>query len=307
MLLPPSKLATGRETIVMKGAVALGLLAAFVALNAENPKPEHGASTSGQELRASSGKLEFRSSSSSEMINSEEPWPARLFPDVNLSFLTEGFSTDDGSENSIRCTAKVRDGGKGRKGVKITFDGEIVDLNNNPVVGLPTTSGKTDKDGNLEIDFPLDDLPGGDLAVIIEGTFTTRKPMDSAKVECASRNRMPCQDGPETLCLLDDARFKVEVDWTSSNSSGTGQVVTSGPNQGIFYFFNPNSQDLLVQLLEACGNNDHFWVFFQPFTQVDFDMTVTDTETGQIRTYGDNSAGNPFQAVTDTSAFATCP
>ena len=35
-------------------------------------------------------------------------------------------------------------------------------------------------------------------------------------------------------------------------------------------------------------------------------LTVTDTETGQTRSY-DNPLGNCAPAVTDTSAFATCP
>ena len=65
-------------------------------------------------------------------------------------------------------------------------------------------------------------------------------------------------------------------------------------------------QDLVVQLVKACSNNDHFWVFAQASTNVGFNMKVTDTETGDIRSYS-NRLGQPFQAITDTSAFATCP
>ncbi len=90
----------------------------------------------------SSNEAEFRSFNGSQTTNLDCAVKARLFPDVNLAFFTEGFSTSDGSENSIRCTAKVTDGGKGRKGVKVTMGGEIVllDDTDNTVVSLPTTN-----------------------------------------------------------------------------------------------------------------------------------------------------------------------
>ena len=117
---------------------------------------------------------------------------------------------------------------------------------------------------------------------------------------------MPCQEGSENVCLLKDERFKVEVDWQTSSGSGAGQVLKSSDDTGFFYFMNPNSQDLVVQLLDACSNNDHFWVFANAFTEVGYDITVTDTFTGFSRVYS-NDLGQPAQAVTDTSAFATCP
>ena len=55
----------------------------------------------------------------------------------------------------------------------MTLEGEIAPLDDldNSVVRLPTKTGKTDKAGNLEIDFPLDDFPKENLAVIVDGTF----------------------------------------------------------------------------------------------------------------------------------------
>lgn len=251
----------------------------------------------------------FRSHGSSTTMTLDCPQRAKKLGDIDLIFFTPGFSTADGSENSIRCTARVRDGGEGRKGVKIALEGEIVPLDSpgDVVVTLPTRSGRTDRDGNLEIEFPLDDLPDDDLAVIIEGNFSTRKKVDFAEVECASRNRMPCQGDTETLCLLDDERFRVEVDWSSpSLGSGTGMVLKRTSDGGSFYFINPNSQDLVVRLLNMCSDNNHFWVFANALTNVEYDMTVTDTFTGSSRSYS-NELGQPAQAVTDTSAFATCP
>ena len=256
---------------------------------------------------AGADQPEFRSFSGSKTTNLDCSVKARLFPDFNLNFLTEGFSTADGSENSIRCTGKVRDGGKGRKGVKVILEGQIVDLDTGTVIrSLPRKTRKTDKDGNLLVDFPLGDLPEHDLEINIDAIFKKRKKVDSANVECAARNRMPCQQDNETLCLLNDGRFRVDVDWRSSSSSGTGQVISSTFDSGIFYFFNPNNQDLLVQLLDACSNNDHFWVFANASTNVEFDLRVTDTETGETRLY-ENELGQPAPPIQDTSAFATCP
>jgi hypothetical protein len=41
-------------------------------------------------------------------------------------------------------------------------------------------------------------------------------------------------------------------------------------------------------------------------TDVNVILTVTDTQTGVIKTYT-NPQGTPFQPIQDTDAFATCP
>ena len=54
------------------------------------------------------------------------------------------------------------------------------------------------------------------------------------------------------------------------------------------------------------GNETLYWVFFAAGTNVEFTVTVTDTQTGTVKTYSNplNTAAPPVQ---DTSAFATCP
>jgi hypothetical protein len=52
--------------------------------------------------------------------------------------------------------------------------------------------------------------------------------------------------------------------------------------------------------------NDHYWVFVAAATNVELHITVTDTQTGQVRTYF-NPLGKAALPVQDTSAFATCP
>ena len=73
-----------------------------------------------------------------------------------------------------------------------------------------------------------------------------------------------------------------------------------------FFFLDPNNTDLLVQVLDSCTQNDHFWVFLGTSTNVEFTVTVIDTATGVSRAYFTPLA-TVAQPIQDTSAFATCP
>lgn len=48
------------------------------------------------------------------------------------------------------------------------------------------------------------------------------------------------------------------------------------------------------------------WVLAAATTNVEYTLTVTDTQTDEERVYG-NPLGVQSPAITDTSAFATCP
>ena len=77
-------------------------------------------------------------------------------------------------------------------------------------------------------------------------------------------------------------------------------------DSGIFYFFNADNWELLLKILDGCSFTGNYWVFFAATTNVEFTITVTDIQAGAEKTYF-NALGNPANAVTDTSAFATCP
>ena len=87
-----------------------------------------------------------------------------------------------------------------------------------------------------------------------------------------------CVAGPETLCL-NGGRFRAELDWRTSEGSGTGKAVPipSAPDSGLFYFFSPNNLEMLLKVLNGCGVNNHYWVFFAATTNVEFAVVVTDT------------------------------
>ncbi len=114
-----------------------------------------------------------------------------------------------------------------------------------------------------------------------------------------------CMADATTLCLNND-RFKVEVEWETSTGTGLGQVVPGGTaDSSNLWFFSPNNWEMLIKVLDGCDINNNFWVFFAATTDVGFTVTVTDTLEGETRVYT-NPLGQAANAVTDTSAFATC-
>jgi virginiamycin B lyase len=118
---------------------------------------------------------------------------------------------------------------------------------------------------------------------------------------------LPCSSlGGTTLCL-NVGRFQVNARWfTADGRSGPGQAVRLTIDSGYFWFFSPNNVELVVKVSNACDFNSRFWTFASGLTNVNVVITVTDTQTGAVRTYT-NPQNTPFQPVQDTNAFATCP
>lgn len=116
-------------------------------------------------------------------------------------------------------------------------------------------------------------------------------------------------DAPsDTALYLNQNRFRVEARWrTAQQQSGDGHAVKLTADTGYFWFFNDANVELVVKVLDACGfpSAPRFWVFGAGLTDVEVTLTVTDTSTGQARTYR-NSLGSQFQPIQDTDAFATC-
>jgi plastocyanin len=117
----------------------------------------------------------------------------------------------------------------------------------------------------------------------------------------------PCVAGPETLCI-NGGRFQAEMVWRTSDTSGTGKAVPipTAPDSGLFYFFNASNIEMLLKVLNACGLGQRYWVFFAATTNIEFVVVVTDTQTGQTRSYF-NPLDRPAPPVQDTDAFPTCP
>ena len=107
--------------------------------------------------------------------------------------------------------------------------------------------------------------------------------------------------------LLNGDRFRVDLVWRNfEGGGGSGQLAVRSDDSAVFYFFDPLNWEVLVKVLDACHVNGFYWVFAAATTNLEYTLTVTDTETGAVKQYS-NPLGTPSPAVTDTGAFATCP
>jgi len=114
-----------------------------------------------------------------------------------------------------------------------------------------------------------------------------------------------CSSTSTQLCLHHN-RFQVQVAWqTPQGTTGVGTAFQTTDDSGTFTFFNGNNLELVAKIVDACGLSQKLWFFVSGLTNVGVDLTVTDTVTGQTRTYH-NPVGAPFQPILDTSAFAGC-
>jgi ELWxxDGT repeat protein len=110
-----------------------------------------------------------------------------------------------------------------------------------------------------------------------------------------------CRPSPTHLCLS-NGRFRVEASWRDfSGRAGRGQAVALTPDTGYFWFFDPANVEAIVKVLDGRGVNEHHWVFYGALSNVEYSITVTDTQTGLTRRYF-NPSGS-FASVGDTQGF----
>ena len=112
----------------------------------------------------------------------------------------------------------------------------------------------------------------------------------------------PCAAGTATLCL-NEGRFRVEVAWRApaQGTAGIGTAVPLTGDTGYFWFFSASNVELVVKVLDGRAINGKFWVFYGALSNVEYTITVTDTQTGVIRLYF-NPDGS-LASVADTAAF----
>lgn len=120
----------------------------------------------------------------------------------------------------------------------------------------------------------------------------------------------PCQPDAFTLCLDDqpgDGRFRVEVLYDGSQSSGRARAIPLGSlgvaRGGLFWIGRQDNPEMLVKVLNACAPPfNRFWVFYAATTNQGLLTTVTDTVTGR-RWSRINLRGTAALPVQDTQAF----
>jgi photosystem II stability/assembly factor-like uncharacterized protein len=94
-----------------------------------------------------------------------------------------------------------------------------------------------------------------------------------------------CTPASETLCLQ-SSRFEVAVAWRLPGTGDTPALsVPLSQDTGAFWFFSPESLELVVKVIDGRDVNGHFWVFIGGLSDVAYAVTVTDTVSGASMTY----------------------
>ena len=109
-----------------------------------------------------------------------------------------------------------------------------------------------------------------------------------------------CVAGGSTLCL-NNGRFKVTANWQAPAAS----AVTLNGDNGYFWFLDPGSVEVTAKILDNCAANGHYWLYLGGMTNARVDLTITDTQTGQAKTYT-NPSGQAFRTLINRVTFA-CP
>ncbi len=115
---------------------------------------------------------------------------------------------------------------------------------------------------------------------------------------------VPCQPGPRRLCL-NGGRFAVTATWKDfqdRTGEGTALPLTGDAGDtGAFWFFDASNLEVLLKVIDGRGLNGRFWVFYGALSNVEYELTVTDSEIGMVKTYR-NPRGR-FASAADTAAF----
>ncbi len=130
----------------------------------------------------------------------------------------------------------------------------------------------------------------------------------SGRTEQDLRRRRHARPWPFlAVLLLAATAWLVTASPAEAQPFGTWLTLTGHPTHG--YVRVPHSaalKEVMVKAINGCSLNDRHWIFFAATTNIFFRLQVTDTLGGAQKIYF-NYAGPPAPAVTDTSAFATCP
>ncbi len=108
-------------------------------------------------------------------------------------------------------------------------------------------------------------------------------------------------DSARQLCL--NGRFRVEVRFVDprSNLPGAGRAVPLTSDTGGFWFFDASNTELMIKILDGRALNGHFWVFAGALSDVEYTITVTDTQTGKSKAY--RNEPHQLTSRSDTTAF----
>ncbi len=177
-------------------------------------------------------------------------------------------------------------------------------------LSLPENSAETI--AALRLRLAADAAPGSTVELALAPETTALSSGNGIHVENDENGFLSLRDGSveiaeascttaDELCLTGD-RFLVEVAWEDfQGATGVGNAVQLTNDAGYFWFFNDDNVEVVIKVLDGRGLNGNFWVFYGALSNVEYEITVTDTATGAVKVYS-NPSGQ-FASVGDTGAF----
>lgn len=173
--------------------------------------------------------------------------------------------------------------------------------------GGPMTNAATQILGQLfgKCGFETSDPCNYATQAAVDGRFSVTFPSIETYLSPSSPTE-PCTPTSSTLCLQSN-RFKITLAARDPRSGNTDNgFVMSSTNFFGYYAFpvlasNQTDPQIFVKVLDGRPVNNKWWVFYASLTDVEFTLTVTDTQTGSVKTY--YQAPYTQKSANDTSAF----
>lgn len=136
------------------------------------------------------------------------------------------------------------------------------------------------------------------------GQIASRADVNAFPSTDVSEGDTPVAGAGEALFLGDQNRFRVAVEFRHPFQNGEIVQATAVPlteDTGAFWFFGPRNIELIIKVLDGRPVNDHFWIYYGALSDVRYKITVTDTLTGETKTY-ENAPGRLVSRA-DVEAF----
>ncbi|MDY7095686.1 MAG: hypothetical protein SX243_22145 [Acidobacteriota bacterium] len=145
-------------------------------------------------------------------------------------------------------------------------------------------------------------LPAGTFTVRVLGS--TSLPLIARPVRVGREGS--CVPSQSTLCLQ-RGRFQVRALYATGDQFGPGRALPRTEESGYYTFFDRENVELVVKILDGCNTTfNSYWLFTAGLTNVGVELQVTDTVTGQSRSYF-NPERKPYPTILDTRAMPVCP
>ncbi|HZI65087.1 MAG TPA: hypothetical protein VFF17_00845, partial [Thermoanaerobaculia bacterium] len=102
-----------------------------------------------------------------------------------------------------------------------------------------------------------------------------------------------CTPNGTTLCL-NGGRFQARAIFSAPTlgiTNAPAQAVPLTGDTGYFWFFSANNVEITLKVVDGRTFNGFFWAFYAALSDVAYTITITDTDTGIVKTYS-NSQGS---------------